>query len=61
MSEDGRLSYDLAHAARRELLIRERKILPRQHDPEEQRWAAEGPCPIPDLDTVRSTCQKILT
>ena len=39
---DGRLSYDVAIAAIREQLVRERKVLPLPGNPTEQQWAREG-------------------
>lgn len=45
--------YDLAVASLRELAIRRGQIRPSADRPDEQRWAAEGDRPIPDLDTVR--------
>lgn len=44
-ADDARKCYDLAIAKLRELNIRRHNILPRPDDPEERRWAAEGPLP----------------
>lgn len=39
---DGLRSYDVAIAAIREQLVRERKVLPLPNNPTEQQWAREG-------------------
>lgn len=50
---DGLASYQVGIDAIREALIRKRQVSPRQDDPEETRWAEEGPRDWPELDTVR--------
>ena len=39
---DAARSYDVAIAAIREQLVRERKVLPLPNNPTEQQWAREG-------------------
>ena len=41
-AKDAARSYDVAIAAIREKLVRERKVLPRDGDPTEQQWVREG-------------------
>lgn len=50
---DGERSYALAIAALREIHVRAGKVQPLPERPDELRWAAEGPRPVADLDTVR--------
>ena len=50
---DGPRSYDLAHTAIRETCIRSGSLRPDPFRPDEMRWAAEGPRPARDLDSVR--------
>ena len=41
-AKDAARSYDVAIAAIREQLVRERKVLPLPNNPTEERWAREG-------------------
>lgn len=50
---DGPRSYALAIACLREKCIRFGQVAPSPNDAEERRWAAAGPVPDRDLDTVR--------
>ena len=50
---DGAHSYELAIKLLREKNIRAGNILPCSYNPEEKRWAEEGPRDDRDLDTVR--------
>lgn len=50
---DAACSYDFAIAVLREKNIRSGRILPCSYNPEECRWAKEGPLEDRDLDTVR--------
>lgn len=50
---DAASSYDFAIAVLREKNIRAGNILPCSYNPEEKRWAEEGPREDRDLDTVR--------
>jgi len=49
--DDGFRCYALAHAALREIGVRDRRFPPM--DDTERRWAAEGPRPVALLDTAR--------
>lgn len=50
-ADDSRRSYDIGIACMREEGIRAGKITPRLDDPDEMRWAMEGPVPVEQLES----------
>lgn len=51
-ADDSRKNYDLAIRVAREQCIRRRQIAPAPGNATEARWAAEGPRPASQLDTL---------